>query len=216
MISSISTLDSKVLTRYSQNVKGTITISGNLNEPEIGATFDITTLKCVVLTDLPKAAGTTISSPFNNYGVLGVSNYTPGSLLELSLKFKPAFFNTLRNADYKPIWYTVYTDSFVLHRGSFVLTGDPWLEGELGGSGPSVPVPDVDYELFFTDTDLTTGSSLIVNHNLGSVPSAHAVYDQNDIQVLPDSVETVDENTSVLNFVSFRPLIGTWKLSIVR
>jgi hypothetical protein len=71
-----------------------------------------------------------------------------------------------------------------------------------------------EYERTFTDSDLSIAGLLVVAHGLGTYPSAIGVWTNSGESVWIDSISYQDANTLILGLQSFRPITGSWKLSI--
>lgn len=67
----------------------------------------------------------------------------------------------------------------------------------------------------FTNADLVS-NIYQWNHNLNlNEPGIIQVFDNNDIQVFPDSITFVNNNTVEINLSSFSPITGTWVVVLV-
>jgi hypothetical protein len=66
----------------------------------------------------------------------------------------------------------------------------------------------------FTESNIDAGE-LTVKHNLNSKYVVVFVYDQFDNKLIPDEINLVDENTTVLTLASFEPVVGTWNVIIL-
>ncbi len=88
-----------------------------------------------------------------------------------------------------------------------VQVGIPGPAGTPGESGNS-------YERTFTQADLSIAGVLAAVHDLGSYPSAIALWDGVGEEVMPDRLEIVSVNAIAIHLESFTPLAGTWTLSI--
>lgn len=86
---------------------------------------------------------------------------------------------------------------------------DPDAHGGLSGGGVA------EYEITFTDADLSSGDILVKLHGLPSRPSGVLVYDADDATVDPSWVR-VSQSAIEIDFSDFRPLAGTWRLSAVK
>jgi len=88
--------------------------------------------------------------------------------------------------------------------GSVLITAT----GGGGGGGNSA------YGLNFTNGNLTAGV-LTVNHNLNSQYVNVTVFDNTDVQIIPDSVTATSTNASAVDLTSFGTLAGTWHLTVL-
>ena len=70
-----------------------------------------------------------------------------------------------------------------------------------------------DYNLSFTDSDLTAGV-LSVNHSLNDQYVYVMVVDNNDVSVVPDEVTYTDANNCEVDLSGYGTLTGTWNLVI--
>ncbi len=70
------------------------------------------------------------------------------------------------------------------------------------------------FERNFTDADLSIAGALAVVHNLNTYPSAIGVWTNDGIPVEPDRVTYSNSNAVTIKLSSFRPIPGTWRLSI--
>ncbi len=66
----------------------------------------------------------------------------------------------------------------------------------------------------FTDSDLDANGILVVSHDANRQYPTVTVFDSNELILLPDDVLFVDGDTLDINFLSQRPLIGTWHLRV--
>lgn len=78
----------------------------------------------------------------------------------------------------------------------------------------SAAVSTSSFYFSFTDADLV-GGVLTVNHNLGNKYNQIAIYDHNDVYVLPAATVSVDVNTLTADFSNFQDtyggaIPGTW------
>lgn len=96
----------------------------------------------------------------------------------------------------------------MLEESSVQLTlAEAGVQGVPGESGAS-------YEQSFNESNLSVAGLLPVTHNLNSHPSGVAIFTASGESVVPDLIEVLTLNTVALHFQSFRPLSGTWRLSI--
>lgn len=96
------------------------------------------------------------------------------------------------------------------------ITIEPIAVEIVGGiQGPPGTSSGLAYRQSFTEGSLTIAGLLVVSHNLNNlVPLSIAIFDANGEQVYPDNVEVVSANALTINMESFRPLQGTYNLSI--
>ncbi len=66
----------------------------------------------------------------------------------------------------------------------------------------------------FINSDLV-GTKLIIHHNLRVKYPLVAVYDNNDTQVFPDSVKSMDEDRVEVDLASYAPISGIWHARVV-
>lgn len=78
-----------------------------------------------------------------------------------------------------------------------------------GGGGAGL------FEMSFTDVALTVGSALNVVHGLNRTPASVMVWNASGEQVFPDRIEEITPNAIALWFESFRPLQGTWSVTVL-
>jgi hypothetical protein len=64
----------------------------------------------------------------------------------------------------------------------------------------------------FTQT-FTSGTSLVVNHNLNSQYLNVTVFDENDIVIIPDNITATDANTMTIDVSSFT-VAATWRVVV--
>lgn len=69
------------------------------------------------------------------------------------------------------------------------------------------------YTTTFADGDLTAGV-LTVTHSLGRQYVSAKIYDNNDIEVEPDSITATDTNTTTIDLSGFGTLTGTWNVRV--
>ncbi len=88
-----------------------------------------------------------------------------------------------------------------------LVTGQPRLVDPVtGGSG---------YQRTFTAADLSVAGLLPVSHNLGVYPSSVSAWDNAGEQIeFFDSVSATDLNTVVIDFSSFLPIVGVWRIAV--
>lgn len=80
-------------------------------------------------------------------------------------------------------------------------------QGIPGGAGSS-------YETTFNNATLSPVTGiLVINHNLGNLPSGLTVFDENNIPAFPDDWSTTTMSASV-TLLSYVPLVGTWSVSL--
>ena len=78
-----------------------------------------------------------------------------------------------------------------------------------GGGGGGTTLLGAGYSVEFTSADLTVGV-LTVSHNLLYKWNMVQIFDNNDVEVIPDGVTLVDLNTLTVDLSSFSPITGTW------
>lgn len=68
----------------------------------------------------------------------------------------------------------------------------------------------------FTVSDLDTNGVLTVSHTLGRKYVAIAVYDNQDLLIIPDQVKAIDANTTSITLSSFKDTMAsaTWTVSV--
>lgn len=81
--------------------------------------------------------------------------------------------------------------------------------GAGGGVGGGV------FEMSFTDANLSVGSAITVTHSLNRTPAGFAVWNSSGEQVMPDRVEEISVNAIALWLESYRPLQGTWSVTVI-
>jgi len=65
----------------------------------------------------------------------------------------------------------------------------------------------------FVDSDLV-GNILVVNHGLGVNWPLVIIYDNNNVQVIPDQLTFVDGETCNINLITSTPLSGSWHVRV--
>ena len=66
----------------------------------------------------------------------------------------------------------------------------------------------------FTDTNLVLGV-VTIDHTLGTNYPIVAVYDNNEMIILPDEITTITLDRITVDVNSFAPISGTWNVSVV-
>lgn len=68
----------------------------------------------------------------------------------------------------------------------------------------------------FNATELDANNALTITHSLGRKYVAVAVYDDQDMMLIPDQVKAIDANTTKITFTSYLSSIAdkTWTVSI--
>jgi hypothetical protein len=69
------------------------------------------------------------------------------------------------------------------------------------------------YEVSFSNGDMV-GTNYIAVHNLATFPSGVAVYDENGIEVTPDSIQNNGTSQVSISLESYAPINGTWRVSL--
>jgi hypothetical protein len=70
------------------------------------------------------------------------------------------------------------------------------------------------FEQTFTEASLSVAGVLPVIHNLNTYPSAVTVWTNTGIPLSADRVDFSGSNAIAVTLESFRPLVGTWRISI--
>jgi hypothetical protein len=94
---------------------------------------------------------------------------------------------------------------------NFSVEGDPFVVP------PPTPTPipgAIDFELKFAQADLDGANQIRVPHNLGTRPSAIALWDGSGNLVTPDNIQYLDLNNLAIDLTSFVSIQGTWTISI--
>jgi hypothetical protein len=66
----------------------------------------------------------------------------------------------------------------------------------------------------FVDGDLVAGV-LTISHGLNLTgPPVVVIFDNNDIEVVPDSVTATDSSTATIDLSTFGTLTGTWSYTV--
>ena len=72
------------------------------------------------------------------------------------------------------------------------------------------------YTVAFTSANISGGGDLTVNHALATQYVTYAIYDNNDLQIEPDSATATDANNLTINISSYGTITGTWNIRVVR
>lgn len=104
--------------------------------------------------------------------------------------------------------------------------GDGGVAGGIGISPaiPGLPADDVQEALRlltpvyqdFTDSSLSIAGILPVIHNLDTVYPSVEVWDDTGQPLVPDGALSSGVNAIAVEFATFRPLTGTWKIKVER
>lgn len=80
-------------------------------------------------------------------------------------------------------------------------------------SGIVTDIAENKFELEFLNADLT-GNEIILNHGL-NLQAIAKIYNNNNEEIIPDNVTTIDVNTISANLASFIPITGIWKALVI-
>ena len=86
-----------------------------------------------------------------------------------------------------------------------------------GGAGGALTISadSGSYTTSFTNASLSSGI-LTVTHNLSSQYVVTAVYDDSNLQIVPDEVTATSTNVATINLKSYGTLTGTWSVIVVK
>lgn len=82
--------------------------------------------------------------------------------------------------------------------------GTDWVELDAGGG---------EFRLAFTNANLVSGI-LTVTHNLGQRYNAVTVYDNTNLQIIPDDISAVSTTSFTVDLSSFGAIAGTWNVVV--
>jgi len=119
-------------------------------------------------------------------------------------------------------WYTTFQGgaqagnlTYTLPTGYPAVTGYV-LSGTTGGvlSWIAATGTGLSYTTSFTSASLAAGI-LTVTHALGRKYVVYKIYDNNDLEIIPDGATATDTNTLTVDLTSFSPITGTWNIRVV-
>lgn len=91
----------------------------------------------------------------------------------------------------------------------------PWA-GVVGGDAAiAAELSNLYFSADFTDASLSVAGIYIANHGFGKTPNSIVLKDETGQVVQPDSAQTVAPfNATAIGVDSYRPLVGTWNISL--